>query len=399
MESKDFVKEDDYFRVGDTALVTSFSGDMNSGCKSWIVGETGKIALIRNTRRGHYIVEFDKERQGLWNANSADSTSAKLLTNKGRVYQEISRSSLSRIDIPNFRSVEREAEYFRGEYLKVRGKSLKMLDELRRKKEAEVDEIKNKLNSIVGIPENSLEWHRNGFIVTRIGNCDFFTIMQKRDIIIDSFVCDKFSVKLPEEMIYKGSVYLACNFRSDGEFVSYGVYTPKFAPFVSFHTSVDSIGLSRVCIGDLKTKPKLDMKSITASLDEYQKLLSTVNPYSYLNHQFNNAIKYQRKMREIQQFVDNHNRDYYNTHRVCPNCDKKGEECKCDVCDVCGNDYDDCECSVCESCDMRTEYTCSNNLCSNCCDCNHCESCGESYEHFCEICNSGIECGCCRGHS
>jgi hypothetical protein len=275
---------------------------------------------------------------------------------------------------------------------------LSVIDEIRRKKEQELYEVRSKLAQNVNIPEKCLDWQRSGFILTRIDGWQYLTVMQKRELIMDSFVCDKFSVNLPKELVYRGNVYLACNFNGMGEFVGYGVYTPKFKPFVSFHTATDGDGLSRVCIGDLKTKPKLTMESVKSAIDEYQKLLSVINPYSYLNTSFNSNIAYQKKMQEIRSYINTYRNDYYSKHEICSHCGKSGGGCDCDRCENCGMGGDDCECYNCDSCGTRVEHICSNELCEDCCDnsCHHCPNCSEDYENYCSKCDTGIDCGCCQ---
>jgi protocadherin alpha len=390
-----FIKEDDYFRVGDEVIVNRFDNDMNGNVKSWIVGQPAKVVAIANRRNSPYCIMFDKEMAGLWGGGNVNGDIGAKLPKKANLYQEVGRRSLTKVELPKFRSVEREAEYFREEYLKLRGKSLQMIDELRSKKENEIVKLQSQIDNVVAFPENAIEWHKAGFILTRVGEYNFYTIMQKRSITIDNFVCDKFSVKLPENLIFKSSLFLACNFRGK-DFVGYGVYTPKFTPFVSFHTAIDDSGLSRVCIGDLKTKPKLELKSISMALDEYQNVLTTINPYSYLNHHFSNGVRYQKKLREIHKHVSDYHREYYAKHQICPECNKNGEQCECDRCENCNRNYDDCECNRCENCDNRVDSTCSNGYCENCCDCDHCPSCSESYEGWCDTCEMGVSCGCCH---
>ena len=396
MSDEELVREDDYFRIGDDVIVNSFNGDMNSRLQSWVVGSQAKIAGIRKGRNSFYLIEFDKEHEGLWGKEGrGGSPFDEIIKIKKDVYQEVPRKVLTKIDLPKFRSTEKEAEYFRTEYLKLRGKSVSMFEDLRRKKSVEIDELNNKLNRTVGFPDNTLAWHKAGFVILRFEKFEFFTVLQKRDIELNSFVCDKFSVNLPEKLVYKGSVYLGCNFNGKHDFVGFAIYTPKLTPFVSFHTGAGEGSFSRVCVGDLKEKPKLKMEDVNKALDGFQKMLTTINPYSFLNTHFSNTVSYQKKMREIYNYIDKYRREYNEKHTVCPDCELSLAECECERCENCHRDFDSCECAVCEGCSDHVDNVCSNGYCDDCCDETHCSNCGDSVDDLCDKCDYGIDCGCC----
>jgi hypothetical protein len=390
--AKTEVKEDDYFRVGDDVIVSQWDDGMSNQTRSWVVGSQAKLIGIHGNA---YVLAFPESKPGL----HCDINEIKLPDKKNR-YQWVRRRNITKLELPKFRSVEKEAEYFRNEYVKIRGKSLSLVEEIRRKKDNEIDEIKSKLDNTVGIPANCINLQREGLIVTRLGEISYLTVMQKREITIDSFVCDRFNVKLPEELIYKGNVYLACNFTGGDKFAGLGVYTLKFKPFISFHTREDSGNLSAVCTGDLRVTPTLNANDIKKAFDEYQKVISVVNPNSYLNDEFSNSVSYEKKLKRIRDYVDDYRMKYYDEHKICRNCHRSGSECSCETCPNCEQDYDDCECAVCENCDQRVSGVCRYDLCDDCCanECHHCPNCGEGYEGYCEKCDRGISCGCCRGH-
>lgn len=391
---KALIKEDDYFKVGDEVVLSTVDGELNTSMERWAVGERATVfAIQRANGKSYYTIGFGKEKVGLPGLHNGDDGIG--LPDREDRYQVVQRRHITKFEVPKFRVPEREAEYFRKKYFDTFTKSIKVIEVMRRDKETEIANMRLRLNNSVSIPQNSIEWHRAGFIITRFNGTPFITILQKRAIKIDSFVLANFNVKLPENLVYQGNVYLACNFKGSGEFEGFGAYTMRFSPFVSFHTAGERGYVSRVCVGDLAEKPKMDMTEISKALDKYAELLAVVNPHSYLNTGFDRGVSYQRKMDDIYHYIREYSNKYYTEHNICISCFQNRESCRCDVCERCERRYDDCECAVCDSCDTACDTVCDSGYCDNCCGeyHTHCGECGIRMEEGMHLCD---ECSLCR---